>query len=173
MHTALCPFEPLQKRVRANARALCSGRVVFAVTLATVVVGSLACSQRSVSSNASSQVRGATYRLRAVDGALLPARFAPLDDPQLASAARIDSGRIAFQADGRATGAWHGTGETVGFSKVFQADYTEDGARVLIHTGDGVPPDTADIADNTMTVRAQFVHPRSRERYVVVMQYEK
>lgn len=136
-------------------------------------MASLTCSgQPSASSNASSHVRGTAYRLRAVDGALLPARFTPLEDPQSAPAVRMDSG-ITFHADGRATGEWHGTGELAGVSRIFQAAYVEHGARVLIYTGDDVPTDTADVLDNTMTVRAQFHRPPSRERYVGVMTYAR
>ena len=137
-------------------------------------MASLACSgQQSVSANQSSHVRGTAYRLRAVDGALLPTRFTPLEDPQRASAVRIDSGQITFHADGTATGEWHATGKMVDASKLFKAAYVERGARVLINTGDDAPPDTADVLDNTMTVRAQFYRPPSRERYVVVMTYAR
>jgi hypothetical protein len=54
---------------------------------------------------------------------------------------------------------------------VFQATYTEEGTRLLLDGGTGVPPDTAQLAGDTMTVRAQFYRLPARERYVVVMTY--
>lgn len=152
------------------------GRAVLAAALAAAITASLACGGRpSPSVNESSRVRGATYRLRAVDGAPLPTRFAPLETPQV-PAVQLDSGRITFHADGRAAGAWHGTNEVAGVATatVFQAAYAQDGARVLIYSrGDDVAPDTAEVSDKTMTVRAQFFRPPSRERYVVVMTYAR
>jgi len=144
------------------------------MTLAAAVTASLGCGGQPLeSSNQSSHVRGTAYRLRAVDGAVLPTRFTPLQDPQPAPAVRIDSGQITFHADGKATGEWHGTGEMTSVSRVFQAAYVEHGSRVLIYTADDAPPDTADVLDNTMSVRAQFYRPSSRERYVVVMTYAR
>ena len=146
-------------------------RRLLAATLAGATVASLSCSGQSASTNGSSLVRGKTYRLRAVDGAVLPTRFAPLEDAPPFQTVRLDSGRITFKADGRASGAWKGTSEAAVVSRVFEGEYAEDGGRVLIYGNGSAVPDTADVSDGTMTVRAQFFRVPSGERYVVVMSY--
>jgi len=126
-----------------------------------------------MSTDALSHVRGATYRLRAVDGALLPTRLAPMEDPQSAQPVRLESGQITFQADGRATGELNGAGELAAVTRIFAGAYVEEGARVLIYANGDVAPDTAAVSDDTITVRAQFFRSPSRERSVAVMTYTR
>ena len=141
--------------------------------LASGVLASAACSGHSMSTDALSHVRGATYRLRAVNGALLPTRFAPMEDPQSAQPVRLESGQITFQADSRATGELNGAGELANVTRIFAGTYVEEGARVLIYANGDVAPDTAVVADDTITVRAQFFRLPSRERSVMVMTYTR
>jgi hypothetical protein len=100
-------------------------------------------------------------------------------DPQ-SPAPRTNAGTLGesqrlrpFRADGRATGEWYGTNGQAVVSRVFGSAYVEEGARVLIGTGNGEAPDTAYVSNDTITVRAQFFRPTSRERYVVVMTYTR
>jgi hypothetical protein len=133
-------------------------------------LASVACSGNVTSSDASSRVRGATFTLHAVDGALLPARFAPMEASPAGTVVRIEAGQLTFGLDGRASGQWRGTGELASISSIFLGTYVEDGARVLISAGADAP-DTAVVFDDIMTVRAQFFREPSRERYVVAMTY--
>jgi hypothetical protein len=171
MHTAACLYR-VHASWRHDNRIRVLGRVVLAAALTAAITASCG-GRQSPSANESSRVRGATYRLSAVDGAALPTRFAPLETPQV-PAVQLDSGRITFHADGRAGGAWHGTNEAAGVAEVFQATYVQIGSRVLIYRrGDDIAPDTAEVSDQTITVRAQFFRPTSNERYVVVMTYAR
>lgn len=157
------------------------GRAVLLGVLAAAGAMALACDGEGPTSpnagvRASStgpQVRGATYTLRTIDGAALPARFAPLEAPQAVANVRLDSGRIAFATDGLARVEWHGVGDPrVGTTRMFQAGYVEDGARVLIHR-QGDVSDTGTVSGNVLTVRSQFFRGLSRERYVVIMEYAR
>lgn len=151
-----------------------AGRALLAGALAVAGAVLLACGGRgSRTVHESAGVRGATYALRAVDGTPLPTHFAPVAYPQADTNVRMDSGRVTFDREGRARGAWYGTGESQSLSQVFSAAYVEDGARVLIYRHGGSAPDTGEVSGKTLTVRAQFFRQPTRERYVVVMTYER
>lgn len=150
-------------RIVARARLIALRTSAGATLLACSVVQS---------GHDSASVRG-RYTLRTVDGAPLPAHFAPFEDAR-GTAVRLDSGRVGFDRDGGVSGAWHGSAESeFAVLRVVQATYVQDGSRVLIHTVTGSPPDTGEVSGKTLTVRAQFYRPPSRERYVVVMTYER
>lgn len=181
--TASAPDEGSEVSVWARPRCIwaAAGRVRLwryacrsghAVARGMVAVALLACSPGYSASNPA-DVRGRTYKLRAVDGDSLPARFTPFEDVRGAGAV-LDSGRVSFDRNGQVRGAWQGTGDSDNaMSRVFHGTYVQEGSHVLIQTAPGAPPDTGEVSGSTLTVRAQFYRQPSRQRFVVVMIYEQ
>lgn len=164
---------PLDVSTRSGVcRWRVAARAMLAAACTTTGAMMLACSSVSQSVSDLASVRG-TYTLRTVDGTPLPTHFVPFDDAER-TAVRLDSGRVTFDSEGEVRGAWHGSAESGDAkSRVLQGTYVQDGMRVLIHTGTGLPPDTGEVSGKTLTVRAQFYRQPSREPYVIVMTYER
>lgn len=144
--------------------------------LAVLLLG--ACDDSPTGMEEVPRVVGATYDLRRVDGAELPARFEDCDDPEGIFNSRIHIGEIWFRTKDRVQLRYDCVGDgaepglRVPHLIVTDAPYRQDGARVLIEVfGDDAPPDTAFIRGDTLMVHARFKRDSPLGLYMLPMVY--
>ena len=119
--------------------------------------GAAACSDDPTAPDGASQVAGASYTLVTVDGAGLPHRFPGCDETGVVNAV-IRSGRARFGTNGRVQVVHECLGESnVARTFIVDSPFRQSGDTVLIDTfGDDLPPDTAVVRGNSLTVHARF-----------------
>lgn len=153
-----------------TSRAARAGRALITLLVAA---GLAACGGDGGTDPATDVVAGRRFALVSVDGAPLPAPFAPAVERGLPNA-RVQSATLDFGGTGRATGRREYVGDGPPETFLFDLGYRQDGAQVLIRMfGDDAPPDTGVVAGRELRVREQYYRRADGTRGVVELLYRE